>query len=139
MRIAWEQPSGHEHRVVLEFAAPEAAALADALSFYLRRRFGAAEIELSAKALSLRSLTEASDRLASLATAGLGGRLMLSEHELRSLREALCLYVAERDTESYQPPEERDRLTELRALSEPLGDLLVQIRSAPAPATLALR
>ena len=139
MRTAWEQHSEERHRAAVELTASEAAALADALSFYLRRRFGSDQLELSAGTLSLRSLTGVSDRLGSLTSAGLGGRLVLSEHELRSLREALCLYVAERDTDSYQPPEERDRLTELRALNEPLGDLLAELPSAPATAPLVLR
>ncbi len=139
MRTAWEQHSEERHRAAVELTASEAAALADAFSFYLRRRFGSDQLELSASTLSLRSLTDVSDRLGALASAGLGGRLVLSEHELRSLREALCLYVAERDTDSYQPPEERDRLTELRALNEPLGDLLAELPSAPATAPLVLR
>jgi hypothetical protein len=139
MRTAWEQHFDEQHRAAVELTASEAAALADALSFYLRRRFGPHQLELSAAALSLRSLTGVSDRLGTLATAGLGGRLVLSEHELRGLREALCLYVAERDTESYQPPEERDRLSVLRALSEPLGDLLAELPSIPAPPPLVLR
>lgn len=139
MRTAWEQHSDQDHRAVVELAAFEAAALAGAMSFYLRRRFGTDELELSDKALSLRSLTGAADCLGSLAAAGLGGRLILSPHELRSLREALCLYVAERDTESYQPPEERERLATLSALNEPLGDLLAQVPGPPARATAALR
>lgn len=139
MRTAWEQHSVDEHRAAVELAAPEAAGLAQALSFYLRRRFGADELEFSEEALALRSLTGVSDRLGSLATVALGGRLVLSEHELRGLREASCLYVAERDTESYQPPEERDRLTVLRALNERFGDLLAQLPDTAAPATLVRR
>jgi hypothetical protein len=139
MRTAWERDSTDGHRAAVELAAPEAAALADALSFYLRRRFGADELELAAKALSLRALAGVSDRLGSLSAAGLGGRLILTEQELRGTREALCLYVAERDRDSYQPPEERERLTTLRAMNEPLGDLLAQLPGTPAPGTLALR
>ena len=139
MRTAWEQHSGEERRAVVELTGPEGAALASALSFYVRRRFGTEEIELSGHALSLRSLTALSDRLGSLVATDLGGRLTLSEVELRGLREALCFYVAERDTDSYQPAEERDRLAELRALSEPLGDFLAQAPSTVPPGTLAVR
>jgi hypothetical protein len=139
MRTAWEQDFADGHLAAVELAAPEARALADALSFYLRRRFGADEVDLSAKALALRSLAGVSDRLSALAAAELGGRLMLTEDEIRGTREALCLYVAERDRESYQPPEERERLAALRALNEPLGDLLARRPGPPAPAPLALR
>jgi len=139
MRTAWEQHFDREHRAAVDLAASEASALADAMSFYLRRRFLGSELELSAQALALRCLTAVSERLTSLAAADLGGLLVLSEDELRGVREALCLYVAERDTESYQPPEERDRLRELRGLNEPLGDLLAQLPRAPVPATFALR
>ena len=139
MRTAWEQHTGEERRAVLELEAAEGAALASAMSFYVRRRFASEELELSGQALSLRALTSLSDRLGSLIGSELGGRLALTEPELRGLREALCLYVAERDTESYQPPEERDRLSELRSLSEPLGDFLAQAPSPVAPGTLAIR
>jgi len=132
MRTAWEQHS-EGHRAAVELAAVEAAALADALSFYLRRRFVGGELELAAQALSLRCFTELSDRLGTLRSAGVGGRLLLSEEDLRGLREAVCLYLAERDTESYQPPEERERLAELHELNEPLGDLLTVLPKAPAP------
>ncbi len=138
MRTAWEQHS-EGHRAAVELAAVEAAALADALSFYLRRRFVGGELELAAQALSLRCFTELSDRLGTLRSAGVGGRLLLSEEDLRGLREAVCLYLAERDTESYQPPEERERLAELHEINEPLGDLLTVLPKAPAaPATLSL-
>ena len=127
MRATWEQHSVETHRAAVELAAPEAAALSDAVSFYLRRRFGADELEMAADTLSLRCLAELSHRLQSLSAAGLGGMLSLGESELRALRHAVCFYVAERDTESYQPPEERERLRVLGALSEPLGDLVAAV------------
>jgi hypothetical protein len=138
MRATWEQHS-EGHRAAVELAAVEAAALADALTFYLRRRFVGGELELAAHALSLRYFTEFSDRLGALRAAGVGGRLLLSDNDLRRLREAVCFYLAERDTESYQPPEERDRLAELHEINEPLGDLLTALPKEPAvPATLSL-
>ena len=140
MRAIWEQHSVETHRAAVELAAPEGAALADAVSFYLRRRFATDEVEMASAALSLRCLSELSHRLGSLSSAGLGGSLTLDESELRALREALCFYVAERDTESYQPPEERERLQELRELSEPLGDLVAAVPAAlPGRSHLAVR
>jgi hypothetical protein len=139
MRTEWERDFADGHLAVVELSAAEARALAEAVSFYVRRRFGSCELELSAKALALRSLVGLSDRLGALAEAELGGRLILTEDELRGTREALCLYVAERDTESYQPLEERERLAELHAMSDPLGDLLTRLPSSPASAPLALR
>lgn len=134
MRSDWEQHS-QGPRAAVELAAPEVAALADALSFYLRRRFSGGELELASQALSLRYVTELSDRLGTLTAAALGGRLLLSEQDLRGLREALCFYLAERDTDSYQPPEERERLARLHEINEPLGDLLTVLPKAPAPPT----
>ncbi len=140
MRFTWEEHAVETHHAVVELAAPEAAALADALSFYLRRRFGGDGLEIASDALSLRCLSELSHRLQSVASAGLGGRLVLGERELGALREALCFYLAERDTESYQPPEERARLQELRELSEPLGALIAAAPGAErGRASLALR
>ena len=140
MSAIWEQHSIERHRAAVELAAPEAAALSDAVSFYLRRRFGADEVEMASDALSLRCLSELSHRLQSLSAAGLGGMLSLGERELRALRHAVCFYVAERDTESYQPPEERERLQVLGELSEPLGDLVAAVPVAgPSRAHLALR
>ena len=140
MRASWEEHSDDKHRAAVELTASEAAALADALSFYLRRRFGSDGLEMASEALSLRCYSELSDRLQSLSGTGMGGRLVLGEIELRAAREALCFYVAERDVESYQPPEERERLQELRDLSEPLGDLVAAVpHRQPGRASLALR
>ena len=124
MRCSWEEQAVEARRAALELAAPEAAALADALSFYLRRRFGGDELQMASDALSLRCFSELSQRLQSVSSAGMGGRLVVGQSELHALREALSFYLAERDTESYQPPEERERLQELRELSEPLGDVI---------------
>jgi hypothetical protein len=49
---------------------------------------------------------------------------------VRLLIEATCAYLAERDTESYQSPEERARLAELADLVDPLFDLVGNLDQA---------
>jgi hypothetical protein len=49
---------------------------------------------------------------------------------VRLLIEAVVAYVSERDTESYQPPEERTRLVELSELLDPLFDLALDLDRA---------
>jgi hypothetical protein len=46
------------------------------------------------------------------------------------LIDAACGYLSERDTESYQPPEERARLAELSNLIDPLFDLVAELDRA---------
>jgi hypothetical protein len=44
--------------------------------------------------------------------------------------EASSAYRSERDVDSYQPPEERERLTVLGTLIDPLFDLLAELDRA---------
>ena len=46
------------------------------------------------------------------------------------LCELACTYVAERDVDSYQPPEERERIAALRALSGTLMDCCSEFATA---------
>jgi hypothetical protein len=56
--------------------------------------------------------------------------LRLGANEARLLIEAVVAYVSERDTEAYQPPEERARIAELSAVLDPLFDLVLELDRA---------
>lgn len=103
--------------------AERRAALADALSWHISRRFQADELDAEA-VLELRQAGMLADRLDE--HRGIEGMspVRLNADQVRLLIEAAWAYIAERDIETYQPPEERDRLALLAALTDPLFDLL---------------
>jgi hypothetical protein len=105
------------------------AALADALSWHISRRFQAEELEADA-VLELRAAGVLADRLDE--HRGVEGKapVRLSADQTRLLIEAAWAYIAERDVEVYQPPEERERIAELVGLTDPLFDLLSELDRA---------
>lgn len=111
---------GHERR----------AALADALSWYLNRRFQAGNVEEADAALELRASGALADRLDE--HRGVEGRapVRLTADQARMLIEAASAYRSERDVDEYQPPEERERLAELQQLIDPLFDLVSELDRA---------
>jgi hypothetical protein len=125
--IVIEQRGGAPTPVaVFDFSRQQAEAAREAISFYQRHRF--LGVELSAdSALAMYAVGAVRDQLA--ADAG-HTVVRLEAIGLAALAEAVGLYVAERDGDSYQPPEERERLEMLRPLREPLRDLLVELRGA---------
>jgi hypothetical protein len=110
-------------------AAPERrAALADALSWHVSRRFQAGSLETD-NVLELRALGALADRIDE--HRGLqGASVRLNADQARMLIEALWAYIAERDVDDYQPPEERSRITELAAMADPLFDLVADLDRA---------
>ena len=54
--------------------------------------------------------------------------MRVNADQVRLLIEAAWAYIAERDVETYQPPEERERIAVLVALTDPLFDLLARAR-----------
>jgi hypothetical protein len=105
------------------------AALADALSWHVNRRFQTGADGADA-VLELRAAGALADRLD--AHRGEEGRapVRLGADQARLLIEAAAAYRTERDTESYQPPEERARLEELAGLIDPLFDLVAELDRA---------
>ena len=103
--------------------AERRAALADALSWHISRRFQADELEADA-VLELRNAGMLADRLDE--HRGMEGMapVRVNADQVRLLIEAAWSYIAERDVETYQPPEERERLALLVALTDPMFDLL---------------
>jgi hypothetical protein len=118
-------------RAVAVFTAEENIrdALADAISFHVQRRFQVDVLEAE-KVLQLRQAGALADRLDEFR--GIEGRaqVRLNADEVRLIIEALMGYRAERDVDSYQSPEERERLAMMGTLIDPLFDLLADIDRA---------
>jgi hypothetical protein len=93
------------------------------------RQFQADELEAD-KVLELRAAGALADRIDE--HRGLEGRaaLRLDASQVRLLIEAVVSFVTERDVETYQPPEERERLAELSGLVDPLFDLALELDRA---------
>lgn len=118
-------------RAVAVFSAEEKrrAALADALSWHVTRSFQAAELEAE-KVIELRAAGALADRIDEFR--GIEGRapVRLNADQVRLLIEAVVSFISERDVESYQPPEERERIAELSGLVDPLFDLALELDRA---------
>jgi len=116
--------------VAVFHAGPEwRAALADALSWQVNRRFQADSLEAE-KVLELRAAGALADRLDEHRDMEGKALVRLNADQVRVLIEAASAYLMERDTESYQPPEERARIAELARLVDALFDLVAQLDRA---------
>jgi len=80
--------------------------------------------------LAVRSLMSLDDLLNAGDSAAEFLLLTLTRPQARMLCEIAGAYVAERDVESYQPPEERGRIARLRALAGPLMDTCCELAAA---------
>jgi hypothetical protein len=118
-------------RAVAVFTAEENIrdAIADALSFHVQRRFQVEGLEAE-KVLQLRAAGALADRFDGFR--GVEGRaeVRLNADQVRLVIEAVMGYRAERDVDSYQSPEERERLAMMGTLIDPLFDLLADIDRA---------
>ena len=115
--------------VVFDLSGAQTRAVADALAFYHHRRFATGELDADS-ALAMYAVAAVSDQLGPLVAADGHSTPRLDAPGVGILAEAVNLYLAERDDDEYQPPEERGRLELLRPLSEPLRDLVVELRAA---------
>jgi hypothetical protein len=119
-------------RAVAVFTAgPELrAALADALSWHVTRSFQVGGLDEADAVLELRAAGALADRLDD--HRGVEGRapVRLNAEHVRLLIGAASAYVMERDVESYQPPEERERIAQLSGLIDPLFDLVADLDRA---------
>jgi hypothetical protein len=118
-------------RAVAVFTAEQGLreALADALSWYVNRQFQTGALEAD-KVIELRSSGALADRLDEFR--GIEGRapVRLTADHVRTIIEAASAYRSERDVDSYQSPEERERLATLAALIDPFFDLLADLDRA---------
>src|SRR3954469_18716822 len=105
-------------------------ALADALGWHVNRRFQAGGLDEAEAVLDLRATGALADRIDE--HRGIEGMapVRLNADHVRLLIGAASAYVMERDIESYQPPEERDRIALLRGLIDPLFDLVADLDRA---------
>jgi hypothetical protein len=114
---------------VLTAESPVRDALADALSWQLNRRFQAGSLETD-NVVELRAAGALADRIDQFRAAEERAPLRLHAGDVRVLIEAVSSYLMERNVDSYQPPEERDRLATLQALVDPLFDLVAELDRA---------
>ncbi|MDX6677015.1 MAG: hypothetical protein QOE31_1067 [Solirubrobacteraceae bacterium] len=80
----------------------------------------------------LRAWMTLDDMLASTSVFGDEAPLTLTSEQAMMLCELTTSYVADRDVESYQPLEERDRIALLRTLGGPLMDCCCEFVAAQA-------
>jgi len=105
--------------------------LRDALAFK-RDRLALVEHDDADAVLTLRSWMTLDDMLASTSVFGEEAPLTLTAEQAIMLCELATSYVAERDVESYQPLEERERIALLRELCGPLMDCCCEFVAAQA-------
>ena len=120
-------PDGPVPIAVFDLSDAHARALADALAYHRRVQFSG-PLDADA-ALALREATVAGELFSELAPAE-RHVIRLDAGQTALASRAAAFYVAERDGESYQSPEERERLAALNELSEPLRDLVADLRLA---------
>jgi hypothetical protein len=120
-----------EGRAVAVFAAgaERRAAMADALSWHVTRRFQAGALEAEG-VVELRAAGALADRIDEHRGVEAKASIRLDVDAARLLIEAVVAYVSERDTDAYQPPEERARIAELSAVLDPLFDLVLELDRA---------
>jgi predicted RNA-binding Zn ribbon-like protein len=118
-------PSGPQ--VVADAPAAASQALADACT-YRRRALTLGALDTDG-VLAMRRLGELIDRLTPAPAAAMHV-LRLDGDDVAEACAAAAAYVTERDTESYQPPEERARIAALRELQAPLADAQAKLMLA---------
>jgi hypothetical protein len=104
-------------------------ALADSLSWHVQRRFQMDSLEAE-KVLELRAAGALADRLDEFRGIEGSAPVRVTADHVRVMIEGAMSYRAERDVDSYQSPEERERLAVLGRLIDPLFDLLAQLDRA---------
>jgi hypothetical protein len=121
------------------FVRGENDALRDALA-WRRDRLARVDHDDVAAVLVLRDWMRLDDLLGSTSVFGDEAPLTLTRQQAVMLCELATSYVTERDLESYQPVEERDRIALLRTLCGPLMDCCCelaiaqdQVREPPLP------
>ena len=107
----------------------DSESLSQALA-WRREEIGRHGVEDAGAVLELRALMTLDDLLAGEREIGPEATLTLSSDQARMLCQISGAYVTERDTDSYQPPEERDRIARLRNLAGPLMDLCCEFAAA---------
>lgn len=121
-------PEGPHPEAVVDLSEAEVAAVDAAVAHYRRIRFASPTLDAH-ETLALREVGALADALDDLAAAGGHAVIRVGTDEAAALAEAARTYLRERDTESYQSPEERDRLAALGTLVDPLAELEDELRA----------
>ena len=107
----------------------DSEALGAALA-WRREQIGRHGLEDAGAVIELRALMTLDDRLSASREQSADGALTLTREQAVLLCEITGAYVADRDVEGYQAPEERDRIARLRTLAGPLMDLCCELALA---------
>lgn len=110
-------------------AGEELAAVRAALAWH-RDRISREAFEDADEALAVAGLVALDDRLLAASASGPRAVLTVGREDALSLCEIVAAYASDRDVESYQPPEERERIGLLRALAGPLMDCCSELAAA---------
>jgi hypothetical protein len=103
--------------------------LSEALA-WRREEIGRHGLEDAGAVVELRALMTLDDLLAGEREVGPEATLTLTRDQAGMLAQISGAYVTERDTDGYQPPEERDRIARLRAMAGALMDLCCEFSAA---------
>jgi hypothetical protein len=119
------------HSVVCDTIAdrPDVDALRDAIA-WRRDALSRAELQDADTVMALRALMVLDDMLESTRAYEELVPLTFTREQACMLCEISGAYVSERDVESYQPPEERDRIERLRAFAGPIMDCCSELAAA---------
>jgi hypothetical protein len=107
----------------------EIDAFRDALA-WRRDQLARMEHQSADDVIALRAWMTLDDMLAATDVFGDEAPLTVTREQAQMLCELAASYVAERDVESYQPVEERERIAILRALGGPLMDCCCEFAAA---------
>ena len=122
-------PQGPEPVALFDLADTQVLALSEALGHLRRVRYLGSELDTDG-VLALRALTSQCDTFEQYAALGVHCTVRATGEEAARISDATAFYLAERDVESYQSPEERARIAALHTLTEPLRDLSRELRLA---------
>jgi hypothetical protein len=126
-------PDGHGVVCDTVVGGPDLGALSDALA-WRRDELSRIELDDADAVLALRGLMVIDDMLAVARMYEGDAPLTIKRDQVHTLCEIAGAYVAERDVEGYQAPEERDRIERLRGLAGPLMDCASELAAAEGEA-----
>jgi hypothetical protein len=122
-------PAGHGVVCDTLVGSRDIGALSDALA-WRRGELSRVELDDADAVLALRGLMVIDDMLAVASMYEGDAPLTINRDQVHMLCEIAGAYVAERDVEGYQAPEERDRIERLRGLAGPLMDCCSELAAA---------
>jgi hypothetical protein len=112
---------------VFDLRGEQSQAIADALTFYRDSKFVALELNSAQEVLEMRALDVLSEQAR---TEGAHSIMRLHSAEAEILTVVIEFYVSERDVDSYQALEERQRIALLGELTVPVMQMTMDLRAA---------